>query len=80
MTEETATREELADALEDAAAWSLEMFRSVAESVTVDGRIVQAEDEVFIEARRADLKHWYSLLRRAGKDIGEIPELERSGS
>ena len=60
MSGETASREELADALEEAAASSLEMWRSLVEGVTVGGRIVDAEDEAVVVARQVDLRRWYS--------------------
>ena len=80
MSGETASREELADALEEAAASSLEMRRSLVEGVTLDGVIDDEGAQMLVDDWQADLRRWYSVLRRTDKDIGEIPELERSGS
>lgn len=80
MSGETASREELADALEEAASSSLEMRRSLVEGVTLDGVIDDEGAQMLVDDWQADLRRWYSVLRRTDKDIGEIPELERSGS
>lgn len=80
MSGETASREELADALEEAAASSLEMRRSLVEGVTLDGVIDDEGAQMLVDDWQADLRRWYSVLQRTDKDIGEIPELERSGS
>ena len=69
------SREEVLDALEEAAAGSLEMYRSLVEGETVDGAIVDPGAKELVEDWNADLKRWYSVLVRSGRDVGDIPEL-----
>ena len=74
MTGETVSRDELLDALEEAAMGSLEMYRSLLDGVTLDGRIDDEGAEMLAMEWQADLKRWYSVLGRAGRNVAEIPE------
>ncbi len=74
MTGETVGQEELADALEEAAMGSLEMYCSLLEGVTLDGRIDDEDAEMLAREWQADLKRWYSVLGRTGRNVLEIPE------
>ena len=81
MTGEVVGREEILDALEEAAKINLDMYRSLVEGETVDG-VFEDQDgsKAMAEEWYSDLRRWYSVLVRSGRDIGNIPELETVGS
>ena len=79
MTEESVSREEILDALQEAARDSLEVYRSSLECETFNGVIVDPDSEEMLARHLSDLKRWYSVLRRAGRDAGNIPELRSVG-
>ena len=76
MTWEVVSREEILDALEEAAKINLDMYRSLVEGETVDG-VIEDDDgsKAMVEEWHSDLRRWYSVLVRSGRDIGDIPEL-----
>ena len=80
MTGVMVSQEEILDALEEAAGINLELYRSLVENVTFQGVIYDPEDKAVVEERNADLKRWYSVLARSGRDVGDIPELGTIGS
>ena len=77
MTGDAVGREEVLDALEESAGSSLELYRSFVASVTLDGEIDEFGAKEVAEEWKANLKRWYSVLRRSGRGIGDIPELGR---
>ena len=79
MTGTAVSREEMLDALEEAATVNLELYRSLVENVMVQGVIDDPGAKALVEERIEDLKRWYSVLVRSGRDIGDIPEVGTIG-
>ena len=75
MTGEAASREELVNALEEAATDSLELYRSALNGEMVDGVIHDAGAQALLGRWEANLKRWKSVLSRCGRDFVETVRL-----
>ena len=66
------TLEEALNALEEAAKFALEDYRSFLDDC---GPVMECEDteELAVELQ-ANVRRWYSVLHRAGRAPGDIPE------